>query len=1011
VVFARARRPHIIFPKAAELSGRRRNGESRLKKPIKSIEAPAAVSGAVLEGVAVPVSARNAFAVIHTWPDLKNAEYEVLQRILSAAENIGADAIVIDDNGKVLWAGQDSAASPGKALNADLVEFVLSLHFLSPRVIDKYSYYAIWQPIEFYHDFGYHGSIAKFATHLDLISCASDLADAHALNIFSALGRQPPLPLPQMYHTLPEPFLEPRISNKSRLFYIGINWERLGRPKGRFHDVLNALDSKDLLDIYGPEKLHGVAPWAGFESYRGELPFDGLSVKDAINRAGICLALSSLPHKNAGIMSNRLFEGLAGGAAVIATPNPLIDKLFKDVVYLVDDTRGEEILGQQVLQALHRIRDRPEEARERVLLGQNILREKCSLEGSLSALLEETRGRQQHFQSIFLTDASVTVILDARKAAIEDVRERLGELSRQVRAAINLHIVCDRRFAKHHEAELIVGSGAVKFVTLHTGQFSSDSARFDGVPTRNDRMGPLLKPVLAVPTTPLVAFLDVRDSLFSDHFASLAKTLSDQPEAMFACSGMISRSRDLAGEQKCRFENAQFTDIPSLLLATGDNQSGRFLYRTALTQTAPEHLLTLLDGETHNYFRLAAAVSGPLAQSNYTSYVYEESLVVAMEGEEPVEQQRQYIRDAFARDPRWLMMLGTHRDIPQAVYSTGPATPIRWTDYSAPFEITHQIPLGRRLSAAAGGTALPYLMNGFSPPEAEHSWLAGERGVVSFSIGAAAKASFEDHELVLRVRGRRSVETGREQHCHVAINGKFVAYLRVPEHETEVHVPIPPMALRGARNVQMEIVPDHSEPVLDENGTIVDPRRLSIMLRSMILIPRSFAPPMFGVGEIYKTIEGERGAEALAQGFHLPEPNLTWVAGAKGALRFILDSQPVRPRLVLRLSGRNSVVGGTPQKVAVKVGGKREGVFILKEGMHDYAIDLAPEQTAVSSLWVEVEAHHAEAVFDESHNVVDGRLLGVAIGGVGVLERGEGWRAVSLESAESDEGSGKGTGT
>jgi hypothetical protein len=94
-----------------------------LKKPIKSIEAPAAVSGAVLEGVAVPVSARNAFAVIHTWPDLKNAEYEVLQRILSAAENIGADAIVIDDNGKVLWAGQDSAASPGKALNADLVEF------------------------------------------------------------------------------------------------------------------------------------------------------------------------------------------------------------------------------------------------------------------------------------------------------------------------------------------------------------------------------------------------------------------------------------------------------------------------------------------------------------------------------------------------------------------------------------------------------------------------------------------------------------------------------------------------------------------------------------------------------------------------------------------------------------------------------------------------------------------------------------------------------------------------
>lgn len=969
-----------------------------MKNP--ATKAPSEYGG--VSAIARPVGNRNAFAIIHTWPDLKNAEYEVLQRILSAAENIGADAVVIDDNGKVLWAGPDSPAISGEALDADLVEFVLSLHFLSPRVIDKYSYYALWQPIEFYHDFGYQDSIDKFATHLDAISCASDIADAHALNIFSALRRQPPLPLPQMYHTLPEPFLEPRISEKSRLFYIGINWERLGRPKGRFHDVLNALDGKDLLDIYGPEKLHGVAPWDGFESYRGELPFDGISVKDAINRAGICLALSSLPHKNAGIMSNRLFEGLAGGAAVIATPNPLIDKLFKDVVYLVDDTRGEEILGQQVLQALNRIRDRPEEARERVLLGQKILREKCSLEGSLSALLAETRGREDHFRSVFLADASVTVVLDARKASIEDVRERLGDLARQVRTAINLHIVCDRRFARRHEAELIVASGAVKFVTLHTGQFSADSDRFDGVPTRNDRMGPLLKPILADPTTPLIAFLDVRDSLFSDHFASLAKTLADQPEAMFACSGMISRSRDLGGGQARRFENARFTDIPSLLLVTGDNQSGRFLYRTALTRTVPEHLLTLLDGETHNYFRLAAMVSGPLAQSSYTSYVYEENLVVSMEGEEPVAQQRQYIRDAFARDPRWITMLSTHRDIPRIAYSTGPATPIRWTDYSAPFEITHQIPVGQRLSAAAGGAALTYLINGFSPPETEHSWLAGERGVITFSIGASAKAAFEDHELVLRVRGRRSVQTGREQHCHVAINGKFVAYLRVPEHDSDIHIPIPPMILKGARNVQMEIVPDHSEPVLDENGTIVDPRRLSIMVRDMRLIARTSALPTLGVGEIYKTIEGERGSEALIEGFHLPEPNLTWVAGARGALRFILDSQPVRPRLVLRLSGRNSA-GGMPQKVTVKVGGRQQAVFTVREGMADYAVDLAPEAVAGPSLWVEIEVSHAEAVFDQGHNVIDGRLLGVAIGGVGVLEGGEGWHPASLNMEARDD--------
>lgn len=950
-----------------------------------------------------------AFAIIHTWPDLKNAEYEVLQRILGAAENIGADAVVIDDNGTVLWAAPDSVATPGKALEGDLVEFVLSLHFQSPRVIDRYSYYALWQPIEFYHDFGYQDSVDKFATHLDLLSCGSDIADAHALNIFSALGRQPPLPLPQMYHTLPEPFLEPRISEKSRLFYIGINWERLGRPKGRFHDVLTALDSKDLLDIYGPEKVHGVAPWAGFESYRGELAFDGLSVKDAINRAGICLALSSVPHKNAGIMSNRLFEGLAGGAAVIATPNPLIDKFFKDVVYLVDDTHGEDILGQQVLQALNRIRDRPEEARDRVLLGQRILRERCSLEGSLNTLFHETGKRERHFRSTFLADASVTVVLDARSAPIEDIRARLKELELQTRTSISLHIVCDHRFAKRNEAELNAAAGAVKVVTIHVGRFGSHSVRFDGPPIRNDRMGQLLKSILAVPTTPFMSFMDARDGLFSDHFASLAKTLNDQPEAMFACSGMISRSRDLNGIEKRRFESARFTDIASLLLANTANQSGRFLYRTTLTKAAPEHLLTLLDGEIHNYFRLAATVSGPLAQSNYASYIYDESLIISVEGQESVAQQRQYIRDAFIRDCRWHQMLSTYRDIPKFVYSAGPATPVRWADYSAPFEITHRIPSHQRLSAAAGGAALPYLVNGFSPPENEHSWIADERGIIAFSLGFSEKAAFEAHELVLGARGRRSAVTGREQHCLVAINGKFVAYLRVPDHDSDLHIPIPPMVMEGARNVQIELVPEHSEPVLNEDGIVVDGRRLSIMVRDMTLITHTPAPPTFGVGEIFETVEGARGVEALFQNFHRPEYNLTWVAGTSAKIRFVVEGEVNRPRLLLRLSGRNSIVDNDSQRVVVRVNGRRAAVVTVREGMHDYSVDLEREILSAPTLLVEIEASHAEAVFDADHNVVDARLLGLAIGGIGIFEGGEQWLPTALDAVvEANTASDKG---
>ncbi|MDT1107470.1 glycosyltransferase family 1 protein, partial [Pseudomonas aeruginosa] len=80
----------------------------------------------------------------------------------------------------------------------------------------------------------------------------------------------------------------------------------IGRPKGRFHEVLTRLDAQKMIRIYGPELIQGVAPWEGFQTYSGELPFDGSSMLEAINSCGVCLALSSKAHQNSGIMSNRL---------------------------------------------------------------------------------------------------------------------------------------------------------------------------------------------------------------------------------------------------------------------------------------------------------------------------------------------------------------------------------------------------------------------------------------------------------------------------------------------------------------------------------------------------------------------------------------------------------------------------------------------------------------------------------------------------------------------------------
>ncbi|WP_447411939.1 hypothetical protein, partial [Clostridium perfringens] len=68
-------------------------------------------------------------------------------------------------------------------------DFVISLHFESPRLFDLYSYAALWNPADFYFIFGYDKSSMKLVSHNDALSCGSDLADNHALNLFRGLGR------------------------------------------------------------------------------------------------------------------------------------------------------------------------------------------------------------------------------------------------------------------------------------------------------------------------------------------------------------------------------------------------------------------------------------------------------------------------------------------------------------------------------------------------------------------------------------------------------------------------------------------------------------------------------------------------------------------------------------------------------------------------------------------------------------------------------------------------------
>ena len=937
----------------------------------------------------LPQKPRGAFAIIHTWPELRNAEYEVVQRILAAAARVSRHVAVVDNYGYVVWADKALNLTPRVPLPVDAVDFLISLHFESPRVVDLYSYYALWQPLDFYRDFGYERSVDKFSSHNDIISCSSDIADAHALNRLAGLNRPPLTPLPPMFHALPEPFLPPNITKNAKLFYIGINWERIGRPKGRFHDTLTLLDREGLTEIYGPQKMLGVAPWEGFRTYVGELPFDGSSVKQAINHAGVCLALSSEPHKATGIMSNRLFEGFAGGAAVIATPNPLIDKFFSDCVYLVDDSHGEEILGKQIVAALEDIRARPTEAKRRALEGQRVMREHCSLEQSIEDLFLHHQSRRNHFREVALADVLATVIVTFESGSNDDLEEIITSLQMQENATLDVHLLVDDGLIHPERMALNAISGAIRSLEFHPGVYAIPATAAD-TPKRRTRTGAEILRILREAKTPCFALLDRGDQLFSDHFATLAKALADTPAALMSSAGLIASQRDADGTEKRYFQSLRFDDLDSIILIEGPPQKGRFLFKTSLVADDLEPLFSLLDGEEHRFFRLLALLSGPLAQSNYASYVARDSVVPDIRIPPEAEAaQQQYIRDRFAGDARWLELLARRTPLPQFVYAYGPGAPVRWHDYTPPHGIAIRVEPDRAYETRVGGDGLGILREGFSHPEVTHVWLAAERGIIEFSLPPGDAASIDDFEIVINAEGRPSMQTGRRQHCTISVNGMTVAYLRVPHQPADMRFIIPRDLRRQHDTFRVEITPDHAELVYDDAGTVIDNRRLSIMLRVITIkrcSPRE--APILTVGTRHSCGRSKSGIPALSRGFAAPERSFSWLLGTEGEIRFRVDHTPARPYLELTLHGRRST-GGFPQRAAISLNGRSLGTIELNEHPKPYAIELNAEDVGARTLVISLKASHAEPMQIEDDIVIDGRMTGIAVHSIALLDLAE----------------------
>jgi hypothetical protein len=323
--------------------------------------------------------------VISQWPKIKNAEYELIEKM----RKTGYPITVVD------FLGFDVAT--GKCINdvhlPDKYDFAISFHYDTPKFLNLRTFLWVANPLEFMHFQSTYrvNLIQHLRAYDDYLFNGSSLLKGHIRQVLGSEWHDSGLSLigsaSRGALVPPHPLGAAAVAAEaSKVFYCGVNWERGVGKSGRAQGLLDVLQERGIADFYGPRKLEGIDPWAGFTSYRGEIPFDGVSMFETMRQYGAVLAVSSPAHLKSRTASGRVFEGLVSGTPVISDRNPHVIEQFGDLVYYFSGN-SEQDKADSIQAALNQILANPDEANRRVREAQKLIAEQYSFETKLDAAL------------------------------------------------------------------------------------------------------------------------------------------------------------------------------------------------------------------------------------------------------------------------------------------------------------------------------------------------------------------------------------------------------------------------------------------------------------------------------------------------------------------------------------------------------------------------------------------------------------------------------------------------
>ncbi len=341
-------------------------------------------------------------AFLETYPDLKIPEKENIIRFKNVFEAMGHEFYVLSPEGI-----EYSSGIHADNLNIDVI-FTADNSVKGMEILpDSLTLSVGWVPA------GYL-PYSRFQQFVSLLNCFDNFIPGFDSNNNSYLldnFTNAFLPIDKYFYPSVNKsnLIEPQLKEKYDIFYVGINFDK-GKSKGRHYNLLKLLDEKNILRLYGPEKIGETRCWEGFKNYKGEIPFDGDSILKEINKAGICLALQSKIHNRNEYITNRIYEACAAGAIIISDDSPKIRNIFGDSLYYVDIYNSDDEIIADVMNIYNEINNNPQVAFEKAKQAQNIFKEKFSLENSAQNLITATQETKQYIKDIAKQTDKINVI-------------------------------------------------------------------------------------------------------------------------------------------------------------------------------------------------------------------------------------------------------------------------------------------------------------------------------------------------------------------------------------------------------------------------------------------------------------------------------------------------------------------------------------------------------------------------------------------------------------------------